>query len=165
MKALSLWQPWDHVVVQGLKPVENRTWAPPVSLWGQPLAIHRATPFDPEGWDFCYRTLNDAGRIDQPLSVPRRPKPRGIVGVVTVVGFVEVGPDKTLRRWNGLSTRFGRSEAEALAASPWTFGPFGWALVDVHALPTPIAVGGHQGLWNLDPRTEEDVRRQLGWPP
>lgn len=81
---------------------------------------------------------------------------------MTVVGVVEVGPDKALLRWNGPSTRFGRPEAEALAASPWTFG---WAIVDAHLLPTPVPVGGHQGLWELDRSTEENVRRQLGWPP
>jgi hypothetical protein len=28
MKCLSVWQPWAHLIVRGVKDVENRTWAP-----------------------------------------------------------------------------------------------------------------------------------------
>lgn len=82
MRALSLWQPWDRVVVRGLKPVENRTWAPPVSIWGQPLAVHRAQRFDKDGYAFCLDTVRDLGLWQQRAVLPGRPEYGAVVGVV-----------------------------------------------------------------------------------
>jgi hypothetical protein len=37
MKALSIQQPWAHLIVAGLKPIENRTWT---TAYRGPLLIH-----------------------------------------------------------------------------------------------------------------------------
>ena len=42
MKAITLWQPWASLIAAGAKTIETRTWSPPHSLIGQPLAIHAA---------------------------------------------------------------------------------------------------------------------------
>jgi hypothetical protein len=40
MKAITLWQPWASLIVEGLKPYEFRGWPAPRSLVGQRIAIH-----------------------------------------------------------------------------------------------------------------------------
>jgi hypothetical protein len=44
MKALSLQEPFASLVCNGRKRVENRSWAPPASLIGERIAIHRSGP-------------------------------------------------------------------------------------------------------------------------
>jgi len=40
MKALTLRQPWASLVSLGVKTIETRSWEPPASAIGRPLAIH-----------------------------------------------------------------------------------------------------------------------------
>ena len=40
MKALTLWQPWATLIMDGIKTRETRTWPPPSVLVGDRLAIH-----------------------------------------------------------------------------------------------------------------------------
>lgn len=47
MKALSIQQPWAWLIVQGIKPVENRTWSTKVR--GRVL-IHASKKFDHNGF-------------------------------------------------------------------------------------------------------------------
>ena len=46
MKALSLKQPWATVIVQGIKPIENRKWS---TSYRGPLLIHASKNWDKEG--------------------------------------------------------------------------------------------------------------------
>ena len=46
MKALSIRQPWASLIIQGYKPVENRTWK---SNYRGPLLIHAAKKYDYDG--------------------------------------------------------------------------------------------------------------------
>jgi hypothetical protein len=48
MKALTIWQPYAALVVNGIKDVENRGWKPPPSLMGERLAIHAGMKTDTE---------------------------------------------------------------------------------------------------------------------
>lgn len=48
LKALTLWQPWAHAIAHLGKWIENRTWAPPASAIGEPLAIHAGKKLDRE---------------------------------------------------------------------------------------------------------------------
>ena len=49
MKAISLWQPWASLVVEGYKDVENRPWR---SFYRGPLLIHASLKWDQEGADW-----------------------------------------------------------------------------------------------------------------
>ena len=42
MKAITIWEPWASLIAHGIKREETRTWAPPVELIGQRIAIHAA---------------------------------------------------------------------------------------------------------------------------
>lgn len=53
MKAISLWQPWASLIACGAKPYETRSWAPPRSMIGQPIAIHAAKKVDRDAAAFA----------------------------------------------------------------------------------------------------------------
>jgi len=60
-----------------------------------------------------------------------------IVGVATVRGFITRSFD------------------------PWFFGPFGWVLATVHALPEPILCRGMWGLWPVNEVMARKIDEQL----
>lgn len=54
MKALTLWRPWDDLVLSGAKPIENRTWAPGRRLEvGSWFAIHAGKVVDRAACDMA----------------------------------------------------------------------------------------------------------------
>ena len=57
MKALSVYEPWASLVVDGIKPVENRNWRYSPKYRG-PLLIHAAKHFDYEGWQWIQKAMN-----------------------------------------------------------------------------------------------------------
>lgn len=69
MKLLSVRQPWAHLIVTGVKDVENRTW---VTGYRGPLAIHASLVVDP-----------NAARLVPGLDASLLPR-GAIVGVVNL---------------------------------------------------------------------------------
>ena len=120
MKCLSIKQPWAWLIVNGYKPVENRTWR---CDYRGPLLIHAGKNFDYEGYLWLKDKMPDIHRnIVQAFGIfsmfSRYSKPRilngdfgGIVGSVNMVGCVETHP------------------------SPFFFGPWGFVLEDAKPLP------------------------------
>lgn len=120
---LSLWQPWAWCIMAGLKPVENRTWAPPKRLLGRPLVIHASKKWDRSGDAFC-RAL-----------VPELPR-REDLDYGAVIGLAVLRDVVSLDEWE----------------NPWFFGPIGWRLGATLKVE-PIPLRGFQRLWKLDPET------------
>lgn len=86
MKVLSIRQPWAFLIVQSIKPVENRTWA---TSYRGPVLIHAGkTPArrDPLV-DFVHKEIRADG-ID-PTKLDRG----GIVGMATLADCVEYYDD------------------------------------------------------------------------
>lgn len=84
MKALSIRQPWAWLIVNGHKPVENRTW--PTAHRGDTL-IHAGKLFDAEGLASvlaAFPHLRD--------TLPQQYDLGGIVGHVQVLGCVQSHP-------------------------------------------------------------------------
>lgn len=69
VRALSVRQPWAQLILNGVKPVENRTWR---SSWRGLLVIHASRGWDDSATDLA-ASLN--------LPVPQRCEP-GYLGVV-----------------------------------------------------------------------------------
>lgn len=136
IRGLTLWRPWAWSIVHGSKRVENRPWAPPRSIMGQYIALHAGKHWDYDG----------AAKIAQ--AHPEMPRtsdlhPLGIVGVARVVDVATSAiDDLPMEQWH------------------WYFGPYGWVLEDVIALPKPVPCRGAQGLWPLPPAVLEAVRAQ-----
>ncbi len=119
---LSLYQPWAYAVTHLGKRIENRPWAPWARVIGTTIALHATKARVDEHAAAAF--IADLIHTLPPLdSLPRG----AIVGTARVVGFVTRSDD------------------------PWFFGPYGWQLADVVALPEPIACRGMQGLWPVPP--------------
>jgi hypothetical protein len=82
--ALSIQQPWAWLIVNGYKPVENRTWHTQVRGW---IGIHAGKRIDGEGWTWVRRNfpeipLPDLGALEM----------GGIVGRACLIDCVERYP-------------------------------------------------------------------------
>ena len=135
MNALTLHQPWAHAVAHLGKRIENRTWAPPASAMGAPLAIHAGLQRDAAG--------------DQHLAALGHPPafgaPRGMV--VAVVFLVDVLRDAESAKW--------------INQGQWWAGPIAWWFTAVAPLATAVPCRGRQRLWTLPPDVEARVQAQL----
>ena len=101
MRALSIRQPWAWLIVQGFKPVENRTWS---TDYRGPLLIHASKTISRKDYARIAGELELA--FTHPPQIPSFEEvERG--GVVGVVELVDVVTEHT---------------------SPYFTGPFGWVL-------------------------------------
>jgi hypothetical protein len=117
---LSVRQPWAWAIVNGYKPVENRTWA---TKHRGLLMIHAGLRLDEAGW--CSLAGAGFGVADV---LPARDGFRrgGIVGYVEVDGMV--------------------TESD----SRWFVGGWGWVLKHAGRLPEMARCKGRLGLFRLD---------------
>lgn len=81
MKVLSIKQPWAHAIIQGWKPVENRTWS---TQYRGEIGIHAGKAFDHAGYDWiCYN-------CPELLLPHRRAFPTGgIIGKANLIDVVK----------------------------------------------------------------------------
>lgn len=88
-KVITVKQPWASLIVQGLKPIENRTWKCPNKYIGKRILIHAgATPVR-EGWD----ALTHEQRLFLPVEIPIKKLPTSaIIGSVEIVCCVQNHP-------------------------------------------------------------------------
>lgn len=105
--ALSIRQPWAWLIVNGHKPIENRTWA---CGYRGPLLIHASKTVTDEDYEAAEDLIYDHG-LGIVLPSPRQIERGGIVGQAWLIGCVQ------------------RHE------SPWFFGPHGFVLEDAKPLP------------------------------
>lgn len=149
LAALTIHQPWASAIAAGVKPIENRTFEPPSSVFGSRLAIHAGKRIDGDGILACKELGFEIAPDDMPISA--------IIAVATVIGWVG-----TLG-YDGLA--LGRADDRARwRKNPW-FNPrpenIGWILDDVIALPTPVPCRGFQGVWWAAPEIVDQVLEQI----
>ena len=163
MKALTLWQPWAWAVAFGGKDVENRTWAPPVGIERERIAIHagrRLVPLEDPAWADCKARLREASKRSTrilpalPILPGRDDLPHGAIVATAIVKGV-IGPFPVVKA----------------DPSPWWSGPWGWELEDVIPLERAVPCAGTQRLWEV-PEPVEFLVRGLsvreparGWDP
>lgn len=113
VKVLSIRQPWAWAILYAFKDIENRTWWPPRSLWGQRIVIHAGKRID----------AGDLDAVEDICGV--RPPPRlrtgALLGTVGLVDAVDVAD---------------------CAGNKWAFGPVCFRLRDARPWPTPITCSG-----------------------
>lgn len=120
MKALTLWQPWASLIIDGRKTVETRPV--PWHFIGR-FAVHAGLKVDREA---CIRFGYDPDTI-----------PRGaVLGTVLKTGLIHfensvIGP-------NYVADEYG----------DFTPGRYGYPLERVLKFPNPIPAIGHQGFWD-----------------
>lgn len=150
MKALTVHQPWAWAIAVGLKPIENRTWAPRGQLSpGDRFAIHAGRARGELGDLAFVREL--AVRVGRGAEVPRDlDDPRLVRGAVVAVAT-----------YGGVVTNQAAADLVRPGAGEWYAGEVGWVLRDVVPLWQPIGCRGFQGLWELDGETLFQVVEQL----
>lgn len=127
MYALTIIQPYAHLIAIGEKKVENRTWRPP--HFRGPLAIH-------------------AGKSKGVLSpTDIRRYPDMAYGAVVAVAW-RVTPVRLANLPEGY---------EWVVDHPHSFGPICWVLEEVKRLDKPIPCQGRQKLWRLPHEVDVDV--------
>jgi ASCH domain len=132
VRVLSIQQPWAWAIVEGHKPVENRTWT---TRYRGPVLIHAGVTV--RGPEIEY--LRDEFRLKPPS---RFEIDRGcIVGVAELVDVVT--------RKN--AKRYGR----------WFLGPYGLVLRNAVALRKPVKVKSQLGLYRPTAALLARVNRQL----
>lgn len=176
MRALTVRQPHASLIIAGVKPVENRTWPVPKTLWKRNpppswpngdlvdydspfpfrIAIHAGKQYD---YDAAHRTDLwgiEQGRRREEFDIVLGAHDRlgVLLGYVTVTGChhardcaVTAGEyDGT----NALDVFFACTDW----AEPWQIHDadgdlYHWTLADPVALDEPIPMRGRQGLWNV----------------
>ncbi len=130
MKAISIWQPWAHLIACGLKKVETRSWS---TSYRGPIAIHASKTTDDDG--MFGELLREARILKSVADFP--PMAHGaIVAVATIDRCVPVESEC----WSGRELIFGDFSA----------GRFAWVLFNARALTTPIPCRGAQGLFEVE---------------
>lgn len=84
-KAISIRQPWAWLIVQGFKPVENRTWE---TLWRGPVAIHASQGMTRAEYDECAAFLHSQPSLRHIIDALPKPEDLlrgGIVGKAHLV--------------------------------------------------------------------------------
>lgn len=139
MKALSLSRPWTELVLDGHKPIENRTW--PTRHRG-PIVIHGALSWDgPHAVETAWPILGDEPTAPL-IERTRDNTPTGYLGVV----------DLTY-----VCTR--RLDGRKCSCGPWAF-PFTahWWISNPRRFPEPIPGNGRLGLFVPPDEVLEAVR-------
>lgn len=126
MRALSFWQPYAWLIVNGHADVDSRTWAPPDHVIGQRIAIHAS------GRKITRAEFNDFVQSMTDLGVKEYPQAPAdfdygkIVGTVIVAGVTK----KSKSHW---------------AAN----GYFHWILLAAQTIK-PIPFKGHRSWFKVD---------------
>jgi hypothetical protein len=149
MKALSLSQPWDRVVVlPPYKNVENRTW--PTYHRGR-IYVHRAKSWDEKGYQWIMDSqllsaeqMLGLAEIKQDYFGMRLRCGPGIVGEVFIAGCMHKKTDLTASEIEDLHKNFPQY------FSPWFFGPYGFVLVEPKAYAAVIPYRGMPGLFEVN---------------
>lgn len=163
--AVTVWQPWATLLACGVKPVENREWAPDLEP-GETLVIHagrfgvKHTEVEPAAreWEAARALLVEhcqrGGRC--PAAVKRLFR-RDSSGALPGVTEVSYGALVALVTFDGAVRRARVVEGRA---DLWFVGPVGWYVCDAVRF-RPVPHGGERGLWVVPPDVERVVRERL----
>jgi len=122
MKALTIHQPYAHLIVHGIKKVENRSW---VTGYRGPLVIH-------------------AGRSKERLSAVDDPVVRELTPDIPAAGELVLGAIVGVARLTGC---YELTPAAPVWGTPFAEGPICWVLEDARAFEVPIPYRGERGLF------------------
>lgn len=175
MRAITVRQPFAHLITLGTKPYETRSWPPPRAMVGATIAIHAGKHRDRDGlddahayWDLdpddmafgaivCVVRLSGWHQMDDPEKV----LPPGGPGWGEALPCARsVGVDSLERQRNG------RLVIPTDVYGDYAPGRWAWRFEDVLVLKKPIEMRGYQGLWEcgLQEGRLDTIRvSQRGW--
>jgi hypothetical protein len=134
--ALTLRNPWGHLVAHHAKRVENRSWMPPETL--DRFLIHAG-----KGWD-----RDAAGYVRQRYGIDTDGIPTS-----AIVAVARLAHGCSSSRW---------SDTLRCDCGVWAVaGQCHWVLNEVTALAWPVPCSGRQGLWRPPADVLAAVERQI----
>ena len=128
MNALSIRQPWAWLIVNGFKPIENRTWA---CKYRGPLLIHASSTMSKDEWQDCHDFSIENG--------------------VTIPNYVSLSRDFRIRPGAGLGGIVGKvemMECVSTSENTWFVGPYGFRFENPKPLPF-FKIRGALGLFEI----------------
>lgn len=173
MKAISLWQPWASLIACGAKPFETRSWCPPRSLIGKPIAIHAAKKIDKGASEFAEELMygQHGFELADQLSASMRGAPLELmanfgaavmpVGCIVAIGRLdaafELGEDAegtAVPASKVVSRITSRQMPACFTVRQDEFGDYApgrwaWLFRDVRPLQPPAPAKGAQGFFDL----------------
>jgi hypothetical protein len=136
MKAISIVQPWAHLILHHGKDIENRTW---LTRFRGRIAIHASKYVKSQDIDEAQDVLD---QVDPQWNLTRMVNSGEIV-TGAIIGTVEI------------------VDCVQKSESPWFFGPFGWVLREPRILAKPIPCKGSLGLWNAPQDIVDELVRRV----
>lgn len=152
LAALTVWQPWASLIIEGWKPYEFRKWnyrTRHPGLVGQRIAIHAgARPVKRAEVHYLLNRLErKMSKVDEdavPLLERVHLSP-GILPLSAVLGTAVLGEP---RRAHVL---FGAGHAVAADSTRLDHHLWAWPLTDIERFNIPVPARGAQGFWSLHP--------------
>lgn len=138
MKAITIHQPYAHLIATGEKPVENRSYKTNYRGW---LAIHAGKSRE-------RLELDPDGLVDS-SGVPLEEMAFGAVVCVARLADCLRFTDINAGRWE--------EKYPGLRNHVHVEGPYCWVLQDVRRLETPYSCSGRQGWWTWILQSDEEV--------
>lgn len=152
MKALTVWQPWASLIVEGFKPYEFRGWRCYNSMIGQRIVIHaaarRAKPMEIRD---LYLDLRDGG--DSAAATCVKPAAADFLNRV-LLGLEELDYSAGLgtaiigEPRNGLDVAEEFGLARVNNSDRDEHANWAWPMMEIEKWDEPIPMKGHQGFWN-----------------
>lgn len=154
LPALTILQPWAHLIVHGAKRVENRSWAPTVRglVVGDYFALHAGMRVDLAHWACAYKMMPTTepaplrALVERVVHTTPAREARAIAGASMPLGAVV-----------GVARLAGLEDGAPLEGDPYWFGPWGWRLDEVTAID-PVPCKGALGVWPLRGEARSVVR-------
>lgn len=152
MKALTIWQPWASLIIEGVKPYEFRSWPAPRSIWGQRIAIHAgarpvrkgevavlvASLRRAEAWTTALKS-EALAFLEHVHTAP------GMLPLSCILGTVVIGePIPSTRIIAGFGGPV--NDSDRVEHSNWA-----WPLTSIERLLPPEPARGAQGFWDWMP--------------
>lgn len=132
--ALTLLNPWAHLIAHCGKDVENRTWMPPEGVWR--LLIHAGKRWDRDAQARLH-FLYDTDRVAK----------------AAIVAVADLAFACDASRWRDMVV---------CACGDWAQpAQCHWRLANVRPLAEPVPAVGRQGLWRPSPEVRAAVERVL----
>lgn len=139
MKALTILQPWAHLIATDQKEIETRSWK---TNYRGALAIHAGA----RGWDARPGMLNYVTPVDDKQMVFG-----AVIAIVNLEGCILIRGYESEFRIDGTHRIWKLNDLE-LTYGDFTPGRYAWLLRYVQKLDNPIPVKGRLGLWNFNDR-------------
>lgn len=160
MKALSLWQPWATLLINGWKRIETRGWGTSEREW---IAIAATATLPPEGrralekdafQEALFHCTKRAGGYGLRPKVRPDELPYGaILGVARLGDCREMTEERIAQRRE--------LEPMEYAFGDYEPGRFEWHIDRVTQFIEPIPCKGHQKLWTVRGRVGEELEGRL----